>query len=195
MTPSILALDVAGTPRKWINAEAAICYHAKSLVVWSLGEDVILYRGGISRMTGNQSIITSPSIIAIKGTDFNPTKFAKISLNNKALFARDRNMCAYCGQMHEGLKLSRDHIIPISRGGQNKWMNCVTACKRCNTLKNDRTLDEAGMELLYLPYIPVHNEYLILQNRNCLADQMDYLMAGLPKHSRVFEMMKDRKAA
>lgn len=190
MDASILALDPSGIPRKWINAETAVCYHAKELVVWSLGDPIVLYRGGYNRQ-GEQSIVTSPSIIAVKGKDFIPSKFAKVALTNRALFARDRNLCAYCGKHFESVKLSRDHIVPVSRGGLNKWTNVVAACKKCNTHKNDETLDECGMQLLYVPYEPNHYENLILQNRRILADQMEYLLAGVPKHSRILvEMAK-----
>lgn len=184
MEHSILALDVGGTPRKWINAETAVCYHAKELVVWSLGDPIVLYRGGYNDR-GERSIVTSPSIIAVKGKDFIPSKFAKVALTNRALFARDRNLCAYCGHTFDAHKLSRDHILPVSRGGLNKWANVVSACKKCNTKKNDQTPQEAGMELLFVPYEPNHYENLILQNRRILADQMEYLLAGVPKHSRI----------
>lgn len=187
MNTQILGLDVAGTPREWLSAEAAVCYHAKNLVAWSLGEDVVLYRGGISRMTGLRSEVKSPSIIAIKGSGFNPTKHAKVSLTNDTLFARDRHVCAYCGEKHETKKLSRDHIIPVSRGGLNRWTNVVTACKKCNTRKNNSMLEEAGMKLLYVPYEPSHHENLILKNRRILADQMEFLLHGVPKHSRIWE--------
>ena len=73
----------------------------------------------------------------------------------------------------------------MSRGGENTWMNCVTACIKCNTQKGARTPKEFGHELLYVPYEPNHYENMILQNRNILADQMEYLMGGVPKHSRV----------
>jgi 5-methylcytosine-specific restriction endonuclease McrA len=66
-------------------------------------------------------------------------------------------------------------------------MNVVTACKKCNSLKSDKTLKEAGLELVYMPYEPNHYEHIILQNRNILADQMDYLKSGIPKYSRVFQ--------
>lgn len=181
----ILGLDVSGTPREWLSAEAAVCYHAKDLVAWSLGQDVVLYRGGISRMTGLRSEVKSPSIIAIKGGGFNPAKHAKVALTNDTLFQRDRHVCAYCGDKMDSRKLSRDHIIPVSRGGLNKWTNVVTACKKCNTKKNNHMLDEVSMKLLYVPYEPNHYEHLILKNRRILADQMEYLLAGVPKHSRV----------
>jgi len=182
---SILALDIGGTPRKWINADLAVCYHAKNLVVWSLGDPIVLYRGGYNH-EGVRSEVSSPSIIAIRGHDFIPTKFAKVALTNRSLFQRDRHLCAYCGGHFESNKLSRDHIHPVSKGGGNKWENVVTACKKCNTKKNDQTLAEAGMELIYVPYQPNHYENLILQNRRILADQMEYLLAGVPKHSRIW---------
>jgi 5-methylcytosine-specific restriction endonuclease McrA len=64
-------------------------------------------------------------------------------------------------------------------------MNCVTACKECNSHKSDKTLKEARMELLYVPYAPNHYENMILQNRTIRHDQMEYLLAGVPKHSRI----------
>jgi 5-methylcytosine-specific restriction endonuclease McrA len=80
--------------------------------------------------------------------------------------------------------------VPKSRGGENTWMNCVTACKECNSKKGHKTLKEAGLELLYVPYVPNHFENMILQNRNILADQMEYLLSGVPKHSRVLKDLK-----
>jgi 5-methylcytosine-specific restriction endonuclease McrA len=64
-------------------------------------------------------------------------------------------------------------------------MNVVTSCRDCNSEKGHKSLKEARMELLYLPYVPSHFENMILQNRNILADQMEYLIAGVPKHSRI----------
>jgi 5-methylcytosine-specific restriction endonuclease McrA len=184
---SILALDVSGTPRQWISADTAISYHATGSVAWSLGDIVAKYRGGIQR-DGTHSYIESTSIIAIKGHGFNPHKHAMVALTNKTLFGRDRYTCAYCGHIElNHHNLSRDHIMPKSRGGENTWMNCVTACRDCNSKKGSKTLKEAGLELLYVPYTPNHYENMILQHRNILADQMEFLMQGVPKHSRILQ--------
>ena len=64
-------------------------------------------------------------------------------------------------------------------------MNVVTACRGCNQLKSGRTPEQAGMELLYAPYVPNKAEYLILCNRHILADQMDFLARHVPSISRV----------
>jgi 5-methylcytosine-specific restriction endonuclease McrA len=184
---SILALDVTGVPRQWICHDDAISYHATNSVAWSMGEVVARYHGGFNR-DGSNSYLESTSIIAIKGHGFNPQKHAMVALSNKTLFGRDRNLCAYCGQHFANFaRLSRDHIKPKSRGGENTWMNVVTACRECNAQKGDKTLKEAKMELLYAPYVPSHFENMILQNRNILADQMEYLMTGVPKHSRILQ--------
>ena len=182
---TVLALDVSGIPRQWISHDDAISYHATNSVAWSLGGIVAKYHGGF-KADGTISYIESPSIIAIKGHGFNPQKHAMVALSNKTLFGRDRNVCAYCGTHFVNFsRLSRDHIVPRSRGGANTWMNVVTACRPCNANKGSKTLKEAGMELVYVPYTPNHYENMILQNRNILADQMEYLITGVPKHSRI----------
>lgn len=184
---SILALDISGVPRKWVSHDDAISYHAKGLVAWSLGDVIARYHGGF-RVDGSQSYLESPSIIAVKGEGFNFKKHNKVILTNKTLFARDRNSCAYCGsRFGNHQKLSRDHIVPKFLGGQDEWMNVVTACLSCNQKKGCQTLKEARMELLYVPYEPSHYENLLLQNRNILKDQMEYLLSGVPKNSRVRE--------
>ena len=181
----VLALDASGLPRKWIDYENAISYFAKDMVIWTLGETVATFRGGIQN-NGVMSVIETPSIIAVRGKGFSMEKAGSVLLTNKTLFARDRNMCAYCGDCFGVASLSRDHIKPVSRGGVNAWSNVVTACMKCNISKGAKLLDECNLQLLYLPYAPTHFENMILQNRNILADQMSYLMSGIPKHSRIF---------
>ena len=182
---AVLALDISGIPRQWISYDDAITYHAKDSVAWSLGEVVAKYRGGIQN-DGSLSYIETPSIIAIRGHGFDMSKHSHVPLTNKTLFGRDRHVCAYCGDHFNSYHdLSRDHIHPVSKGGLNNWMNVVTACKPCNADKGNKTLEQARMELLYVPYAPNFFEHMILQNRNILADQMDYLLKGVPKHSRL----------
>jgi len=182
---SVLALDVSGIPRQWISYDDAITYHAKNSIAWSMGDVVAKYRGGIQN-SGEMSYLETTSIIAVKGHGFNPYKHSTVALSNKTLFGRDRNICAYCGKHFPNYHhLSRDHIIAKCKGGENTWMNVVTACKDCNGKKGHKSLKESGMELLYAPYVPSHYENMILQQRNILADQMEYLLAGVPKHSRI----------
>ncbi len=181
--PLILTLDSSGAPHRWSSWEEGVCYKVKDLIAWSIGDETIYY-GGTSRMTGQTSSVSVPSIVAIRNLAKHTGRMA--ALTNRNLFGRDRHMCAYCGADDiPAQKLTRDHIVPVSRGGKNVWMNVVTACKSCNNKKDNKLLSETNMELLFLPYTPDRTEALILANRNISADQMEFLKSHLPKHSRV----------
>ena len=181
----VLALDATGVPSRWLNVENAITYHARGMVAWSLGDAIATFRGGISRLTGERSEIETQSIIAIKGAVDRFTGNPHPSLTNSALFSRDRRICAYCGDRYREKELSRDHIIPVHTGGEDRWMNVGTSCRPCNIRKGGRNPDQAKMPLLFLPYIPNRYEHLVLQNRKILQDQAEYLMAKVPKYSRL----------
>jgi len=178
----ILVCDRGGVPHHWTNVETAIIQKYKGNISYELGDSSV-FHGGISRMTGQRSQIDVGQIVFLKEALKYDSRTPP--LNNKNLFARDLHLCAYCGRHYVEAKLSRDHIVPVSRGGLNTWKNCVTSCKTCNHHKADRTPEEADMELLYVPYIPSNIEKLILQNRRILFDQMEYLKVMLPEHSRL----------
>lgn len=59
----------------------------------------------------------------------------------QAVFERDNYICQYCGRCGEGVDLGIDHIIPLSRGGNNDIRNLITACKECNRAKHNRLLN------------------------------------------------------
>jgi len=75
--------------------------------------------------------------------------------------------------------------VPTSRGGHDTWMNCITACRSCNGRKGNRTLHELGWSMYYLPYMPSLHEDMILRGRRIVADQMEFLLASVPAHSRL----------
>lgn len=74
-----------------------------------------------------------------------------IKVNRKRIMKRDGYACGYCKSKKN---LTIDHIIPKSRGGKNTWDNLVTCCNRCNTIKDNKTPNEAGMTLKVKPYQP-----------------------------------------
>jgi 5-methylcytosine-specific restriction endonuclease McrA len=49
----------------------------------------------------------------------------KRRISRRVLFARDGWRCAYCGT--SGGRLTLDHVVPRSRGGDSTWENVVTA--------------------------------------------------------------------
>mgnify|MGYP003704169925 CR=1 FL=1 len=181
----VLQLDVSGRPQAWITAKEAAVIYASDGIAWTLGDPFTVLRGGIQRRTGAQSRIEVHPIIAVRGAIPSRAWRQQPALSNPKLFARDRFVCAYCGHRLHADHLTREHIRPSSRGGEDTWMNCITACRPCNGRKGNRTPDELGWSLMYLPYVPSLHEDMILRGRRILADQMEFLLASVPSHSRL----------
>lgn len=184
MSSLLLAIDSTGYPARWLTWQDAIAQEVLGKVAYGFGDFEFTFHGGTNRATGRDSEITLKSILVLKGRSPECGKRTSVPLTNTSLFRRDQFMCAYCGKVAPKI-LTRDHILPLSRGGQDRWLNCCTCCASCNSAKGAKTLSELGWELLYLPYIPNHQEGLILQNRRILADQMELLKGMVPKHSRL----------
>jgi hypothetical protein len=182
----VLQLDIQGTPQAWISLEHAALHVASGSVAWADGDGPLaVLRGGFNVARGAQSRIEVPSIIALHGA-------SKVNLFDVApafakgkLFRRDRFTCAYCARRFAERDLSCEHIVPQARGGRWTWMNLVTACGACNGKKADRTPEEAGMPLVYLPYVPSRFEDFLLDGRHIRADVHEWLASRLPKGSRL----------
>jgi 5-methylcytosine-specific restriction endonuclease McrA len=103
--------------------------------------------------------LPSPSVIRLVRFVHVPRKFRR-QVTNTFLFARDGYSCQYCGRGQHELRgrqfLTRDHVLPVSRGGGNSWDNVVTACSSCNNRKANQVPEEAGMRLLSVPGEPNH---------------------------------------
>ncbi|MEY2893163.1 MAG: hypothetical protein RJA98_3071 [Pseudomonadota bacterium] len=180
----VLQLDLSGRPQAWLTPREAAGIYATGGVAWTLGDTFVVLRGGTQR-TGLQSRIELHPIIAVRGSVPSRAWRQAPALTNPKLFARDRHVCAYCGDAVHADELTREHITPTSRGGQDGWMNCITACKSCNGRKGSRMPEEAHMSLLYLPYVPSLHEDMILRGRRIVSDQMAFLLASVPRHSRL----------
>lgn len=168
----VLRLNKSGLPTAWVSREEAATLYVKQQVIWSIGEQPLRMLGGINKF-GIQSEINMAPIIACMG-DYRRQNFVP-GLNNALLFRRDDYLCMYCGNKFKEIDLTRDHIVPKVQGGKDVWKNVVAACQRCNHHKGGRTPEQAGMELLAVPFEPNIFEFMYLANRQIRGDQMEYL--------------------
>ncbi len=118
-----------------------------------------------------------PTVIRLVRYVHVPRRFRR-QVTNTFLFARDDYCCQYCGRHRSQLRgrqfLTRDHVLPISRGGKNRWENVVTACSKCNNRKGDRLPREAGMEVNTVPREPNH-VHLVWAVRRITPVQAKYI--------------------
>lgn len=195
ISQQVLRTDVAGMPLEWIDyREAVRLYHADQ-VAYDCGTRLYTVFGGSSSLTGLRSRIDINSIIATHGTAKSLSRDRDRyvpPLNNPTLFRRDGNLCLYCAMRFPTRNLTRDHITPISQGGRDSWNNVATACRRCNNYKGGRTPEQAALELIAVPFTPTYAEYIYLKGRRVLADQMQYLLAHIPRTSPLHARLTDR---
>ncbi len=118
-----------------------------------------------------------PAIIRLVRFVHVPRRFRR-QVTNTFLFARDHYTCQYCARNQHQFRtrecLTRDHVIPLSRGGTNAWQNVVTACSSCNTRKGSRLPAEIGMAPLHPPMEP-HFVHLSWAIRRLTTKQMKYI--------------------
>jgi hypothetical protein len=181
-------------PLEWIDYREAVRLHYLGQVAYTCGSLLYRLHGGTNARTGARSIVDVSSIVATIGHSSNPGNCRADyvpPLNNETLFRRDAYLCLYCGLRFPSPLLSRDHVRPFCRGGEDVWTNVVTACRRCNNAKAYRTPEEAGMQLLAVPFTPTYPEYVYLKGRRVLADQMEYLLAHFPRSSPLHRRLRD----
>ena len=102
--------------------------------------------------TGPHPTVKFPAVIVLK-TYIHKRKFT-MTCNRKNVVWRDKNTCQYCGGVFLYKELTMDHVYPRSLGGQKSWDNIVASCKRCNSRKGHKTIEEFGKKPLTNPKKP-----------------------------------------
>jgi 5-methylcytosine-specific restriction endonuclease McrA len=98
----------------------------------------------------------------------------KRKISRRALFARDGHQCVYCGSTG---RLTLDHVVPRSRGGDSVWENVVTSCAPCNLRKGNRLPEEVEMRMLVTPRPPTPTLFVTLSAPRVPHGWQPYLTA------------------
>jgi 5-methylcytosine-specific restriction endonuclease McrA len=145
-----LALNASFEPLTLVPARRAV-----RLVLDQKAEILEVDEG--KRFRSERSELPCPTVIRLVRYIHVPRRFRR-QVTNTFLFARDDYSCQYCGRHRRELRgrqfLTRDHVLPVSRGGVNTWENVVTACSPCNSRKGNRTPEESRMPLRSRPREP-----------------------------------------
>ena len=176
MAGEVLKLNAAYMPIGIISWQEAVdLWSKKKAEVLDTYEDKILHTGnrfskpdyiGVndnfihsiydSRLDSWKTALEMPAVIRL--LEFvNPKKDIRFfeSFTRQNVFERDHGKCMYCGCAVTRNKFTFDHVIPKSRGGKTIWQNIVCCCLKCNSKKDNKTPEEAGMKLIQKPFAPV----------------------------------------
>ena len=159
-TTHTLKLDASWRPIEVIDSFKAfnMCYSGRAEVV---------------REYEDEDLYPFPAVIVLK--KYISTRRINLHCNRKNVAWRDNNTCQYCAKRFKFKDLTMDHIIPKSRGGKKTWMNIVMACKKCNSVKNNRTPKEASMPLTKQPHIPEGNIFSYFRGLTVPPEWEDFI--------------------
>jgi len=107
---------------------------------------------------------------------------AGISFSRRGIYERDNYQCQYCGVFVSRKTATIDHVLPVSKGGQTTWTNCVTSCHKCNSKKADKLLHVSGMSLRSEPVKPTKKR-LILSGVRMLDSWKSFLTPDQIEHN------------
>ena len=120
-------------------------------VVLLLKEKAELLDQAVWRLHSEHATHPRPVVIRLVAYVKVPRGTHRRKITRRAVFARDRWACQYCGSRGN---LTVDHVVPRSKGGPSSWENIVTSCAPCNRRKGDQLLNHAGMKLHRQPRSP-----------------------------------------
>lgn len=102
-------------------------------------------------------VVRSPSwetkVPAVIMIDVYVKRFKEARPNRYNVALRDDFRCQYCGESVSLKSCTLDHVFPLSRGGDNDWLNLVTSCSKCNTHKGSKLIKPAKV-----PHKPTYYE-------------------------------------
>jgi 5-methylcytosine-specific restriction endonuclease McrA len=147
-----------------------VCTLQRAIVLVLKNKAEVVERGARRLRTATSAFI-EPLVIRLVYYVRVP-RFQARRISRRAVFARDGHSCQYCGS---GSRLTVDHVVPKSRGGNSSWENVVTACAPCNTRKGDRLPAEIDMHPRSKPRAPTPNELIAVATQRRPASWDAYL--------------------
>ena len=166
MKGSVLVLNASYEPLSVVSVRRAL--------ILLLKEKAELLEAAEAVLRSEKRVFPRPLVIRLTYYVRIPRRFG-FPLSRRTVLARDFYTCQYCGAQPGKHELTIDHIIPRSRGGETTWENVVTACRRCNQKKGNRTPEEAGMVLRRRPRQPRYLAFTLLAEPNVYEVWEKYL--------------------
>ena len=135
-----------------------VCSVRRALVLVFKQKAEVLERSAASYRT-ERAVYELPHVIRLRTYVHVPHRATAARISRRAVFARDRHRCQYCGSDRH---LTVDHVVPRSKGGTDTWDNLVTSCAPCNRKKGDRPPHVAGLSLMSDPRPPEPASFVFL---------------------------------
>lgn len=135
-----LVVDSSYMPRQVISSLRAYTIFSKG------NAEIVANHSESFGLVDPNKVIYRPSIIRVN--KYINLDITRVPYSRENVLKRDNFTCVYCNEDYSNEKkvLTIDHVHPRSKGGEDSFENCVTACLQCNWEKDDLTIEEWGRE-------------------------------------------------
>jgi 5-methylcytosine-specific restriction endonuclease McrA len=183
----VLALPRAGRPEQRANTTGRVlvlnasyepinvCTVRRAAVLLLKNRAEILEQGEWA-LHAESLTLPRPVVIRLLAYVRIPRDAHRRKITRRAVFARDRWTCQYCG--HERGNLTVDHVVPRSKGGASSWDNIVTCCAPCNRRKGARLPVQANMRPVRRPKAPSATIFIHVATPSIPAAWKQYLLVA-----------------
>lgn len=148
-----------------------VCTARRALVLLFKDKAEVVERSG-AVYHSERSTVELPHVIRLLEYVELPRRRGSGRISRRAVFARDRHRCQYCGSERH---LTVDHVVPRCKGGADSWDNLVTSCAPCNRKKGDRPAQAAGLNLARKPRAPEPAAFVLLHVEHIHESWRPYL--------------------
>lgn len=144
--PSLYCISAQDAVKKYLDEKhEVLCFY----------DDPILFKGEPIDHP-EKGILYWPSVIVDRKQKIKDT----VRMSRNVLYYREERSCYWCGNEIQNIaEVTKDHIVPTSKGGSNTFENVVCSCRKCNAEKGD-TLPVGKWKPKYLPKKPTFFELL-----------------------------------
>jgi len=149
-----------------------VCTVRRATVLLLKEKAVVVERGALDLRSANTTV-PRPVVIKLVTYVRVPRHATRRKITRRAVFARDRWTCQYCGSRST---LTVDHVIPRCKGGPSTWDNIVAACAPCNRRKGDRLPRQADMHPRVAPRTPHPQIFISLASPSIPSMWRRYLL-------------------
>jgi len=129
-----LLLNADGAPLS-VTPLSTLTWQESIKLIWLDKINVLEWHDGWEVHSPNH-VLTVPAVISVR--EYVPNS-GSVNFTRNNVFIRDMYTCQYCLDPFKPSELTLDHVIPKSRGGKTGWDNIVSACKKCNHAKGNRS--------------------------------------------------------
>lgn len=134
-----------------------ICNARRAIVLYYLGKAEIVVTADGLKVYSVSSSLPLPSVLRL--SNMVKVRRREVPLTKPNIMKRDNFTCQYCTVRN--VRMTLDHVVPRTMGGNDSWENLVCACEACNSRKGNHTPQQAGLSLIRRPRKPHYFTFVL----------------------------------